>query len=200
MQKVVTISRQFGSGGREIGRKLADELGFAFYDNELITLAAKESGFAEEIFRNIEERPTKSFLFSMTMVGGNVNIPSGMSLNDEVFMIQSDIIRQVAEKGACVIIGRCADYILNDNPEKISIFIHSNIKDRVNRAVSKYSIPNIKPEAEILRRDKKRAVYYNYYTDLKWGDAANYDLSLNSSVGVDKTVSVIKNYLETIWK
>lgn len=201
MNKIITISRQYGSGGREIGEKLAKILGIPFYDNELITRAAKESGFAESVFERAEEKATNSLLYSIAMGMGAYGSQdmgfSNLSLDDRIYLAQSDVIRKIAAEGPCVIVGRCADYILKDNPRVVNVFICADIKSRVERATTKYNMPVAKAQENILKIDKRRANYYNYHANEKWGKAENYHLSIKSDfVGIDNAVEVIKLFVE----
>jgi cytidylate kinase len=201
MNNIITISRQFGSGGREIGAKLAGKLGVPFYDNELITRAAKESGFAEEAFENAEKKASNSLLYSIAMgmnSYGNQDIGfTHLSLDDQLYLAQSNAIRKIAAEGPCVIVGRCADYVLRDVSNVIHIFIWADIAARKKRAVKFYQVKENKAEEEILKIDKRRANYYNYHADGKWGKAENYHLSIRSdSVGIDNSVDCILQYLE----
>ena len=196
---IFTIGRQFGSGGRQIGKALASKLGIPFYDKELLALAAKDSGLSEALFHNADEKPTSSLLYSLVM--GNYPMATGaigfneMPLNDQLFLIQSKTIKKVAEKGSCVIIGRCADYILRDNPNTISVFIHAGLEARIKRATEVYQAPKEKAEEVCLKADKTRANYYNYYSDQKWGMCRTYDLSLDSSLlGIEGCVEIIEQY------
>lgn len=194
---VITISRQYGSGGRYVGKKLADRLGIPFYDNELISMAAKESGFAESLFENAEKNTTYSLLYSLSMFGTGTGGMYGLPLSDKVFLIQSDIIKQVAEKGPCVIVGRCADYVLRERRDVIHFFLHSDIDARVKRAMTYYHLEEKKAKEAIEKTDKKRAAYYNYYTGERWGDIKNYHLALNTdSVGIDNAVDILARFVE----
>jgi cytidylate kinase len=201
MNKIITISRQYGSGGREIGAKLADRLGIPFYDNELITRAAKESGFAEAAFENAEKKATNSLLYSIAMgmnAYGNQDIGfTHLSLDDQIYLAQSNVIRKVAKEGPCVIVGRCADYILRDYENVVHIFIWADLAFRKDRAVRLYQLPENKAEEEILKSDKRRANYYNYHASEKWGRAENYHLSIKSDyVGIDNAVDLIAGFLK----
>ncbi len=203
MNKIITISRQYGSGGREIGSKLAAKYGIPFYDNELITRAAKESGYAEAAFHNAETKATNSLLYSIAMgmsAYGNQEIGfSQLSLDDRIYLAQSDVIRKVAEEGPCVVVGRCADYILKEVPNVINIFIHADMEFRKERAIRVNNLSPVKAEEAILKMDKRRANYYNYHSGEKWGKATNYDLSVNSShIGIDNTVECIKAFIDSI--
>lgn len=200
MNKVITISREYGSGGREIGEKLANELGIPFYDNELITRAAKASGFAESAFANAETKATNSLLYSIAMgmsaYGSHELGYTSLSLDDRIFIAQSDVIRNLAKEGPCVIVGRCADYILKDLDNVINVFIWADLKYRVHRATTMYDLPENKAEENVLKADKRRANYYNYHSNEKWGKAENYHISIRSdSVGIDKSVEILKSYI-----
>ena len=201
MNKIITISRQYGSGGREIGSKLAKRLSIPFYDNELISRAAKESGFAEAAFENAEKKASNSLLYSLAMgmnAYGNQDIGfTHLSLDDQLYLAQSNVIRKVAEEGPCVIVGRCADYVLRDLGNVVNIFIWADIEARKKRAIEQYHLKTNKAEEEILRTDRRRANYYNYHASEKWGRAENYHLSLRSDyIGIDSTVDCIVQYLE----
>lgn len=200
MKQIVTISRQFGSGGREIGAKLAQKLGVPFYDNELITRAAKETGFSEETFENAEKKATNSLLYSIAMgmntFGSQEMGFAQLSLDDQIYIAQSNVIRKVALEGPCVIVGRCADYILGEYTNVVNVFIWADLEYRKKRAIQIYRLKTNKIEDEILKSDKRRANYYNYHTTKRWGKADNYHLSLRSDyVGIDNTVDCILQYL-----
>ncbi len=201
MNKIITISRQYGSGGREIGEKLAGKLGIPFYDNEIITRAAKETGFAEAAFENAEKKATNSLLYSLAMGMNNYGTQdlgfTHLSLDDQLYLAQSDVIKKVAAEGPCVIVGRCADYILKDLPNVVNVFIWAELDARKKRAVEQYHLKESKAEEELLRMDKRRANYYNYHANEKWGKAEHYHLSLRSDyIGIDNTVDCILRYLE----
>ena len=200
MDKVITISRQYGSGGREVGEKLAKQLGIPFYDNELITRAAKESGFAEAAFERAEEKATNSLLYSIAMgmnAYGTQDFGfSSLSLDDKIFLAQSNIIRKVSEEGPCVIVGRCADYILKDKPNVIHIFVYAGLDFRIDRATKLYGISKEKAAEEVLKYDKRRANYYNYHTSEKWATLFNYDLSVRTDfAGIDHAIKTIKDFI-----
>ena len=187
MENVIyTIGREFGSGGKEIGQKLADRLGIPLYDKELLQKAAKDSGFCEEIFENHDERPTNSFLYSLVMdtySAGNFSAAPfmDMPLNHKVFLAQFDCIKKIAEQESCVIVGRCADYALANHQNCLNVFIHADLQDRIHRVSKRLNITESKARDMIQKQDKQRSSYYNYYTSKKWGDARSYDLSLNTS-------------------
>lgn len=203
MRTIITIGRQYGSAGHQIGKALADELGIAYYDKELLERAAKESGMCEELFENHDERPTNSFLYSLVMdtysFGYGASSLSDMPLNQKVFLAQFNAIRKIAEEGPCVMIGRCADYALAENPNCLSIFIHADLQLRIRRIAAKYDLTDAKAKDKIIKTDKRRSSYYNYYTSRKWGDIDSYNLSFDSGLlGVNGTVEMIKKAVE--WK
>ena len=183
---VFTIGRQFGSGGRQVGKTLAQKLGIPFYDKELIAISARDSGLSEALFSNADEKATSSIFYSLVM--GNYPMASGalgvteMPLNDQLFLIQSKTIKRLASEGSCVIVGRCADYILRDMDNVVNVFIHADLKNRVERAIRVYEVSENKAEDVCLKTDKQRANFYNYYSDRKWGMCRTYDLSLDSGM------------------
>ena len=200
MRSIITISREFGSGGREIGKMLADKLGIEFYDKELLELASKQSGITQELFVKHDENYTNSFLYSLVM--GNYPVTSDgrinpeLPLNQKIFLAQFETIRTLAEKGPCVIVGRCADYVLRSRDNVINFFITGSMPQKRRRILERYDIEKNKVEDFIRKTDKRRANYYNYYTDMKWGEAKNYDLCLNSSkTGVEGAVEIMQEYI-----
>ena len=200
--KIQTIGREFGSGGREVGEKLAAKLGIKLYDKELLQQAAKDSGFCEEIFENHDEKPTNSFLYSLVMdtysVSGYSAAPFlDMPLNHKVFLAQFETIKKIAEKESCVIVGRCADYALSDNPDCINVFIHADMDIRIKNVSKNLNITENKARDIINKTDKQRASYYNYYTSKKWGDSKSYNLSLDAGkLGTDNCVEMILKFRE----
>lgn len=195
---IITIGREFGSGGREIGQKLATELGIAYYDKELINLASKESGICGEFFEKADEK-TSGSLFQAFAMGLSMNSAvfqnNDFLSNDSLFQIQSDVIRKVARESSCVIVGRCADYILREDKNCFNIFIHCPHEDRIKRVCQMHNFSEQQAEDLIVKTDKTRASYYNYYTDKSWGAAASYHLTVDSSfLGIDKTVQYIKAF------
>lgn len=200
MNKVITISRQYGSGGREVGQKLAKHYGIPFYDNEIIANAAKESGFAEVAFERAEEKATNSFLYSLAMgmsAYGNMDMGfSTMSVDDRLFLAETKVTRRFAQEGPCVIVGRCADYVLKDLPNIVNIFVMADLPARIKRAIENYELPREKAETSIIKFDKRRSNYYNYHTGKKWGDVNNYHIAIRSDfLGVDHTVQTLISYL-----
>lgn len=200
MNTIITIGRQFGSGGREIGAKLSEVLEVPFYDRDLLTRAAKESGFCEEMIQCHDERPTNSFLYNLVMdtysFGYNSAAMVDMPISQKVFLAQFDTIRKIATEGACIIVGRCADYALSEYDNCLNIFIHGNEKCRIERIMRKYDLPEQKAKDMIIKKDKQRQSYYNYYSSKKWGRADSYDLTVNSSVlGIDGSVKLIRQFI-----
>lgn len=197
---VITIGRQFGSGGRKVGKLLAEKLDIPYYDKELLAEAAKDSGICQEIFENHDEKPTRSLLFSlvtgMQMHGDPGSMYMDMPLNHKIFLAQFDAIRRIASEGPCVIVGRCADYVLRDKPNAVSVFVKADIRQRVERAVSLYGVDPAKAEETVRKADKQRASYYNYYATATWGDVNNYDLCVDTGkLGIEGTVELIEQYL-----
>lgn len=196
---IVTIGRQFGSGGRTIGKKLAEQLGIPYYDKELINLASKESGICGEFFEKADEKTSSSLLKALAMgfTMNNAIFQSNDYLsNESLFQIQSEVIRKVAAEQSCVLVGRCADYILREDKNCMSVFISARMEDRIQRAVGYARIEEKEAEEYIRKVDKSRASYYNYYTDKIWGAAESYDLCINSSVyGIDETIAFIREFV-----
>ena len=200
MNTIITIGGQFGSAGREIGEKLAEELGIKCYDKELLTRAAKESGFCEELIHTHDERPTNSFLYNLVMdtysFGYNAAGLVDMPISQKVFLAQFDAIKKIAAEGPCIIVGRCADYALADNPNCISVFIHGDMDVKIKRIMKKYDLTESKAKEMILKKDKQRQSYYNYYSSKRWGFSDSYDLSVNSSIlGIEGTVNLLKQFI-----
>ena len=194
---IITIGRQFGSGGREIGMRLAKELGIDFYDRKLITQAAKKSGFSEVLFEMMDKRATNSLLYSLSMFGGSgVN---GMSLTDQLYLTQANLIREFADKGSCVIVGRCADHILREYPNRFDFFISAPVETRLARikaSPDREFEGNKNPQIALEKMDKQRATYYNYYTGKVWGKADHYDLCINAGrIGIDNTVEALLRFI-----
>lgn len=197
---VITIGRQFGSGGRQIGKLLSEKLSIPYYDKEILAEAAKDSGICEEIFEHHDEKPTKSLLFSLVtgmQMHGNLNGYMDMPLNHKVFLAQFDTIRRVAADGPCIIVGRCADYVLRDKPNAVKLFVRADMKQRMERAIALHGVAPEKAEDYVRRMDKERASYYNYYATATWGDVNNYDLCLDTGkLGIEGSVELIMNYLD----
>ena len=198
---VVNIGRQWGSGGREIGEKLAVRLGIDFYDKELINLASEESGLCREFFEKADEKASQGIiggLFGMRFpfISDGAMPATNCLSNDALFKVQSDVIRKLASEKSCLFVGRCADYILRDNPRCVTVFISSSREDRIARLCHLHSISEDAAEEKMNKADKRRAEYYNYYSYKTWGAAATYHLCIDSSVlGIDETVSYIEEFV-----
>lgn len=198
---VINIGRQLGSGGKEIGEKLAARLGIDFYDKELINLASEESGLCREFFERADEKASKGIiggLFGMRFPFISEGaIPSNNCLsNDALFKVQSDVIRRLAAEKSCVFVGRCADYILREHPRCVNVFISASKEVRMARICQLYRVDEEKAEEMMEKADKRRSEYYNYYSYKTWGAAATYHLCMDSSVlGVDETVRFIEEFV-----
>ena len=186
--RVITISREFGSGGRTIGKKVAQALGIPCYDSELLQKIAVESGFNENYSKDAGEYAPRGFLWAAFSHRG-----FGPTNADYLWEIQYKIITELAEQGPCVIVGRCADYVLRDKADCLKVFIHADMKFRAERIVKEYGEREESPEQRLKDKDKRRAAYHRFYTDMKWGHAQNYDVTLNSgTLGIDKCVEIIR--------
>lgn len=197
---IITIGRQFGSAGREIGYKIADDFGIKLYDREMLVRAAKESGISEEIFETHDEKPTNSFLYSLVMdtysMGYSGSTYADMPINHKVFLAQFDAIKKIADEGPCILIGRCADYALESYDNVVSVFINADLDTRIRRIARIHNLTDAKAKDMITKTDKKRSSYYNYYTNKKWSDSESYELCLNSSeLGVEGTAKAIEQYV-----
>ena len=198
---IITIGRECGSGGRHIGKKLAEELGIKCYDKELIDVAVKKSGLCKEIFETHDEKPTSSFLYSLVMDTHSLGYASSaymdMPLNHKVFLAQFDTIKQIASEESCVIIGRCADYALADFPNVVTVFITADEDVKINTLMGRHDMTEAQAKSFMAKTDKKRASYYNYYSSKRWGDSKSYDLCINSSkVGLEGAIRIIKAFAE----
>lgn len=201
MKTIVTIGRQAGSGGREIGEKLAQYFNVKYFDKELLTRAAKESGFCEEMIQLHDEKPTNSFLYNLVMdtysFGYNASTFVDMPISHKIFLAQFDTVKKIAQEGPCVIVGRCADYALNDYDNVLKLFIYADEEDRINRIMKTFNKSRKESKEMIMKTDKQRQSYYNYYSSKKWGKAQSYDLCINSSLlGIDGTVKLIIQAIE----
>ncbi|WP_317368710.1 cytidylate kinase-like family protein [uncultured Tyzzerella sp.] len=201
---IVTICREFCSGGKEVGSKLASKLECEFYDKNLISLAAKESGFTETLFEDIDEKPTNSFLYSIAM-----GTPSTTGLffqnndfltNDKLFGIQSEVIKRIVNEKSAVIVGRCADYILREEKNLVKVYLRADIDFRIKRLLEiDKEVDKKHAENVLYKTDKKRGHYYSYYTGRDWSNTTNYDLVINTSkIGIDNSVDLILNYINSM--
>ena len=195
---VITVGRQYGSGGREIGTMLAEKLGIAYYDDMLLKEAAKESGLCEDLFRSFDERP-KSFLYSIAMDPYSFSMNSVTArgnIEQQVYLATYETIKKLADKGPCVLIGRCADYALKDRDDVINIFITAPLENRIERVARRNDISLDEAKDRIKKTDKSRASYYNYYSSKDWGEAKSYDLCIDSSLlGIEGTVALLEQMI-----
>ncbi len=202
----VTVARQYGSGGRMVGEKLAELLGFRYVDRELITMAAQKSGYDPEILSRADEKATGSLLYTLAMGSNMYGLHTAhtastghfeMPLNDRLFIVQSDIIKNMASEESCVFVGRCADYVLSEYPGRISIFLYASKESRIARIAQEHELTEKEAADIIAKTDKRRMNYYNFYTGGKWGKYENYHLMLDTSLlGIDKTAQIIAEYVK----
>ncbi|MBS5135264.1 MAG: cytidylate kinase-like family protein [Oscillospiraceae bacterium] len=185
-QVVISISRQYGSGGRTIARRLSEALEVPYYDKEIIQAVAERTGLTENYIRQAETRPTGSFMFDL------YNMTQMLPLPDQVFIAQSKIIKEAAQKGPCVIVGRCSDYILDEFPNCLRVFVMAPLEERARRAREEYGVESVHIENYVTRQDRYRASYYNHFVGKKWGDMNNYDLCINSRIGIEESVKAIQ--------
>ncbi len=192
---VITIGRQFGSRGRDIGKLVADHLDIPFFDKEIIEIASTKSGINENYLHSLDEKPSSSFLYSLSMGTYPLNTVAAtpdLPMNDKLFLLQSEIIKDLALKGPCVIVGRCSEYVLRDDPNLLSVFIHTDFNQRVKWIMERENLPLQKATEVVKKIDKRRNSYYSMFTHEKWGDRKNYDLCLNSSIGVELCAKIIE--------
>lgn len=191
MPKIITIAREYGSGGRMIAQKVAEKLGLVYYDNEVIDLAAREMGMDVDAIRKVAEQKSSSFMY--TMSSSAFTLP----LNDQVYVMQSKIIRHLANHDSCIIVNGCADYILEDFDDVLTIFIHAPLESRIRRVKEEYQEEHDNYKKYVMKRDKGRSNYYNYYTTKKWGHLKNFDLTINSDLGIEEVAQIIADlYLQ----
>lgn len=201
MKTVITLGRQLGSNGKVIGKALAQKLGYSFYDKELIARVAKESGLSENIFDDMDEKPTTSLLYSLVM---GVQSSKGLYYHyndilngDSLFKAQSDLIKKIASGGPCVVVGRCADYILRENPYLIKLFLYANADERIKTVMQRDNISEKEARSIVLKADKRRANYYNFYTNNEWGCVNNYDLCMDTAaLPTEKCVDFLYSYIK----
>lgn len=185
---VITMAREYASGGSEIAQRVADLLGVPLYNKELITLAAKKSGLTEEAIAASENQRSGSLIYSLYMMGNT------MPLADQVYILQSNVIKELAQQGSCVILGRCGDYVLRDRPNVLSTFVYAPLDLRIRNAKERpgaKDMPDRLWETALAKHDRARASYYNYYTENRWGEAKNYDLCLNAALGREACAQLI---------
>lgn len=192
-KKIITIGRQLGSGGREIGRRLSEDLGIPFYDKEILNEAAKKSGFTREILEKHDEKPTNSFLYAIAMGGGGFGLHYQKPLHLDLYLAQFNTMKQLAEEGPGIFIGRCADYVFENRTDTFNIFFMADLEYRVKRVAELNGVSEREARELCVKGDKERASYYNYNSNHDWGDAKYYDLCINTAkVGIDKAVEMIK--------
>ena len=188
---IITIGRQFGSGGHEIGKIAAKELGIECYDSRLIQMASEKSCIGMEHLKPVDEKRANPWLYTVPSDYSNEMTGFGLPMNDMLFNVQSQVIRQLADRESCIIVGRCADSVLESYPNVISVFIRANMPERIKRITERQNISSREAESLIKKRDKDRSLYYNFFTDKKWGRAESYDIVLNSTtLGVDRCVQI----------
>ena len=193
--RIITIEREYASGGREIGEMIAERLGISCYNREILQMASERCNVSMEYLETAEEAAPKSFLYSLMLTSSPTRtIEENLPLSDKVYIIETNIIRELAEKESCVIVGRCADFILQDRTDCLKVFVHADLKFRADRIVRVYGEREKSPESRLKEKDKRRAAYYRFYTDMKWGDAANYHIALDSGViGIEKSAEIIES-------
>lgn len=192
MKRVITISREFGSGGRSIGKLVAERLGYAFYDGELVAEVAKRSGFSPEFIEESGEYASSRHSLLFSLATANQYTSDGLSVTDHLYLEQTRVIEELAAQGNCVIVGRCADYILRERSDTLHVFIRAEMDCRAKRIVERYGEKEKSPEKRLIEKDQKRKVYYKNYTGRTWGQMQNYDLCLNSSaLGLETCADLI---------
>ena len=198
---IITIGRQYGSGGHEIGKKLAGRMGIPFYDRELLEAAAKDSGIRQELIENYDEMPTNSLLYSLSMGAYSLGSPGtaymNLPIHHKIFLAQLNAIKKISEQGGCVIVGRCADYALADYPHCVNVFVYAGEEARIRRITALHGLTRKEAADAIARIDKKRASYYNFYSNKKWSAADSYHLCVDSgAIGVDNAVEIICRFAD----
>ena len=204
MSLVITIGRQFGSGGRDVGEKVAEYFNIPFYDKELVEMAAQKSNLSQEALKEVDEHATNSFLYSLasgnySLRGINAPIYYEMPINDKLFIAQAEVIKEIAKNGSCVIVGRCADYVLeNENVDLLNVFIHGSVDYRAGRVMDALGLKQNKARDKVIKTDKQRRTYYDYYTSKDWGVMSNYDLCINAETfGIEGAANLIISYAKT---
>ena len=208
MTRVITIGRQYGSAGHDIGQMVAEALGYKFYDKELVEIAAKKSNISKEAVDDIDEKATSSFLYSLASGNCSLRGITGplyyeMPLNDKLFIAQSQVIKDVAGRDNCVIVGRCADYVLDDakNVDLLNVFIYADQDFRIRRVKETFNITERQAKDRVIKTDKQRRIYYSYYSNRDWGSMSNYDMCLNTcKLGIKTAANIIINYVKGLDK
>lgn len=197
---IITIARQYGSGGRDVGKRLAELLGYEFYDKQLITLAAQKSGIDQNVLSNADEKPVNSLLYTLALGSSVYSAGSGhitMPINDRLFVVQAQIIKELADNNSgAVIVGRCADYVLSEYKDLVRVFIAADFSERIKTVMERHDLTEAKAKDTIIKTDRRRANYYTYYTGEKWGKVDRYDLVVSTDkLGTDGAAEVIKDYV-----
>ena len=205
MKTVITLGRQFGSGGKVLGEMLAKNLGIPYYDKQILNMAAKESGISEEFFHEHDEKPNRSLLFSMVTGMRNgldmASMPLELPLNHKIFLAQFDTIKKLAQKEPCIIVGRCADYVLKDEPHVLKVFVYAELESRVKRIREALNISEKEAVDLINKNDKERNNYYNYFSGQKWGNMSNYDLCINTThIRIEQAASLVESLITVLEK
>lgn len=200
---IVTIAREYGSGGRECGKKLAELTGYKFYDKDLITLAAQKSGMSTDALNSVDEKAASSLLYTLALGSsiynsgmGSVNLP----INDKLFVVQSQIIKDIANSGeGAIIVGRCADYVLSERDNVVKVYITSDFDTRVNTVMKRHDLTQSQARDLIIKTDKRRSNYYSYHTGEKWGKADKYDVVVSTArIGIDGAAGLIADYIKML--
>lgn len=208
MSRVITIGRQYGSAGHDIGKLTAEALGYKFYDKNLVEIAAQKSNLSPEAVKNVDEKASSSLLYSLASGSYSLRGTPGplyyeMPINDRLFITQSEVIKSIAKEDNCVIVGRCADYVLEDEKdiELLNVFVFGDLEYRIGRVMEAYAITQKQAKDMVIKTDKQRKTYYNYYSNRSWGVMSNYDICLNTGVlGIEKSADIIINYINSLEK
>lgn len=200
MNTIITIGRQYGGGGKEVGKKLGEMLGIPCYDEEILHIVAENSDMHPEVIKKVDEKATDSFLYSLVTSGGLRGVSDAMQyempINDKVFISQSKAIKELAKKGSCIFVGRCADYVLEEEENLLRVFIYADMDSKIERISRLYGLTEKQAKDKIVKTEKTRKTYYNYYTDRSWGSMSSYDLCINTGLtGTDAAAEMIKNYV-----
>lgn len=200
--RVITIARQYGASGRFTGEFLSKLTGYPCYDRELITMSVDKSGMKEDVLKSFDEKAQSSLLYTLAIGSveyGSIAAPYNMPISDKLFILQSNIIKELSEKSPCIIVGRCGDYVLRENPNCVSVFLQADIETRAKRVAARHELTLAKAEELCIKTDKKRSSYYNHYSGQKWGRPDLYDLVIDTTViGAEGAANVIKAYLDQL--
>ena len=208
MNRVITIGRQYGSAGHDIGEMIANALGYKFYDKNLVEMAAQKTNLSPEAIKHVDEKASSSLLYSLASGSYSLRGTPGplyyeMPINDKLFITQSEVIKSIAAKDNCVIVGRCADYVLEDEDDVqlLNVFVYGDLNYRINRVIEAFGITQKQAKERVLNTDKQRKTYYNYYSNRDWGVMSNYDICLNTAVlGIENAANIIINYIKGLDK